>query len=256
MQRNFSKPYYNSHSPTARYYNSDLSIWISVDPLSDKYPNLSPYTYCADNPVRLVDPNGKDIYEFDNYGNYIQCIPFEYDMIRIINGYTREISQSSFYEKGTIFQLEVNVEVNTSNPELQFANIFQVNSIDAAVDIFEFVADNTSVEWAMVQDAGRDGICTYFIGTNRNEKSHTINSMISNRGYSLDGRCVHNHPNGEQLPSEADIKNAQKLEMIHYSIQLETYTSPKKYLPYHGGSSYIDSKGQPQQGKDVKFKHY
>ena len=43
----------------ARYYNSDLSIWISVDPLSDKYPNLSSYTYCADNPVRLVDEDGE-----------------------------------------------------------------------------------------------------------------------------------------------------------------------------------------------------
>ena len=48
------------HFSSARYYNSDLSIWISVDPLSDKYPNLSPYTYCADNPVRLVDPDGRD----------------------------------------------------------------------------------------------------------------------------------------------------------------------------------------------------
>lgn len=43
----------------ARYYSSDLSIWLSVDPMSDKYPSLSPYTYCADNPVGLVDPNGE-----------------------------------------------------------------------------------------------------------------------------------------------------------------------------------------------------
>ena len=46
---------------SARYYNSDLSIWISVDPMVDKYPNLSPYTYCADNPVRLVDWDGREI---------------------------------------------------------------------------------------------------------------------------------------------------------------------------------------------------
>ena len=46
----------------ARYYSSDLSIWLSVDPMSDKYPSLSPYVYCADNPVKLVDPNGEDIF--------------------------------------------------------------------------------------------------------------------------------------------------------------------------------------------------
>ena len=44
----------------ARYYSSDLSIWLSVDPMSDKYPSLSPYTYCANNPVKLVDPNGEE----------------------------------------------------------------------------------------------------------------------------------------------------------------------------------------------------
>ena len=43
----------------SRYYSSDLSIWLSVDPMSDKYPSLSPYTYCANNPVKLVDPNGE-----------------------------------------------------------------------------------------------------------------------------------------------------------------------------------------------------
>ena len=47
---------------TPRYfYHPDLSIWLSVDPLSDKYPNLTPYAYCANNPVVLVDPDGKEI---------------------------------------------------------------------------------------------------------------------------------------------------------------------------------------------------
>ena len=44
----------------ARYYNSDISIWLSVDPLADKYPSMSPYVYCANNPVRLVDPDGRE----------------------------------------------------------------------------------------------------------------------------------------------------------------------------------------------------
>ena len=45
----------------SRYYSSDLSIWLSVDPQASKYPSLSPYVYCADNPIKLVDPNGETI---------------------------------------------------------------------------------------------------------------------------------------------------------------------------------------------------
>jgi hypothetical protein len=30
--------------------------------MSGKYPSLSPYTYCADNSVRLVDPEGEEWY--------------------------------------------------------------------------------------------------------------------------------------------------------------------------------------------------
>ena len=56
----------------SRYYSSDLSIWLSVVPLSAKYASLSPSVYCADNPVKLVDPNGEEIGDFYNsYGVYI-----------------------------------------------------------------------------------------------------------------------------------------------------------------------------------------
>lgn len=44
----------------ARYMDHELmTMWLSVDPMSDKYPNLSPYAYCAWNPVKLVDPDGQ-----------------------------------------------------------------------------------------------------------------------------------------------------------------------------------------------------
>ena len=47
----------------ARYYDPTLSgVFLSVDPMSDKYPSISPYAYCAWNPVKLVDPDGNDWY--------------------------------------------------------------------------------------------------------------------------------------------------------------------------------------------------
>ena len=45
----------------ARYYDPVLSgLFISVDPMADKYPSLSPYAYCACNPINLVDPDGEE----------------------------------------------------------------------------------------------------------------------------------------------------------------------------------------------------
>lgn len=32
--------------------------------MADKYPSISPYAYCVWNPVRLVDPEGRDWYEY------------------------------------------------------------------------------------------------------------------------------------------------------------------------------------------------
>jgi RHS repeat-associated protein len=44
----------------ARYYDSRVSLWLSTDPLQEKYPNVSTYAYCVQNPVKFVDPNGMD----------------------------------------------------------------------------------------------------------------------------------------------------------------------------------------------------
>ncbi len=45
----------------ARYYWAPGGRWWSVDPLWDKYPSLSPYTYAANSPVVLYDPDGQII---------------------------------------------------------------------------------------------------------------------------------------------------------------------------------------------------
>ena len=46
----------------ARYMDHELMTgWLSVDPMADKYPNISPYAYCAWNPMKLVDPDGNEM---------------------------------------------------------------------------------------------------------------------------------------------------------------------------------------------------
>ena len=43
----------------ARQYNPSLRRWMTPDPLSEKYYGVSPYAFCNNNPVNLVDPDGR-----------------------------------------------------------------------------------------------------------------------------------------------------------------------------------------------------
>ena len=56
----------------ARMYNPAIARWTAADPLSEKYYGISPYVYCANNAICLVDPTGKDWYSTtDSEGNIL-----------------------------------------------------------------------------------------------------------------------------------------------------------------------------------------
>jgi RHS repeat-associated protein len=62
----------------ARFYDSDVARFLSLDPHAVKYPNLSDYCYVFNNPLAFVDPDGKD-------------------GIRIINPETKTITIKAIY---------------------------------------------------------------------------------------------------------------------------------------------------------------
>ena len=43
-----------------RLLDTRLGRWMSVDPLFAKYPGISPYNYYMGNPMKLIDPDGRD----------------------------------------------------------------------------------------------------------------------------------------------------------------------------------------------------
>ncbi|AEE49135.1 RHS repeat domain-containing protein [Haliscomenobacter hydrossis] len=45
----------------ARWYDPNIGRWNVIDPHSDRYLNLSGYASMANNPIRIIDPDGKDL---------------------------------------------------------------------------------------------------------------------------------------------------------------------------------------------------
>ncbi|MBR0055609.1 MAG: hypothetical protein IJP65_09975 [Bacteroidales bacterium] len=77
-----------------RHYHPTLSIWLSVDPMSDKYPGVSPYTYCYNSPIRVYDPNGEEgITVSGSPGKHKNKLHF------LINGLNRAIAAKKHFQR-------------------------------------------------------------------------------------------------------------------------------------------------------------
>lgn len=75
----------------ARLYDPSTTRFISVDPMCEKYYSVSPYVYCFNNPIKLIDPNGEEptIYEAAIMAKHVYG-----DKVDLVGGW--EVSKMSF----------------------------------------------------------------------------------------------------------------------------------------------------------------
>jgi RHS repeat-associated protein len=75
---------------SARYYAPPT--FISRDPLFEKYPSISPYAYCANNPIILVDPTGMEL------GDPLKTMRVRRDATYHTFGYVRPYTKSGIHQ--------------------------------------------------------------------------------------------------------------------------------------------------------------
>ena len=127
----------------ARYYSSALPMWMSVDPLAGDYPWISPYAYCAWNPIKYIDPTGMWIEVSPNEdGTYLVV---NGDLNRDKNIYILKNGERSgeilgkMYSQYSFFDEDGNVVKSVIDPNNQSGNNFLNDVYQNTPSIDEYI---------------------------------------------------------------------------------------------------------------------
>jgi len=216
----------------ARYYDPELSIWLSVDPMAHKTPGVSPYAYCVNNPVRLIDPDGRDWIEVDANGRST-ITPMEGNDVLISQktGKRQELSGNG------VFAAARN-EVRDDNGNVISTTLSGMSKSDATAT-FNFMGDNTDVEWGRIEaDNGRGGVDN-FVGTSHDtHREANIARMIYELPEGSVRRYDHSHPldagnkNSGYRPSGNDLNFWDDLNSRHPNSSAGIRFN-RTYTPYY-----------------------
>ena len=183
----------------ARYMDHELmTMWLSVDPMSDKYPNISPYNYCMWNPVKLVDPDGRDVYVLTSDGHLRrsekmtkECEDYKGNDV-IYAQSTGEFSKK--FKEGYLCDMKCGTQSGKKGSYLILGDNRQDN-----VDIFKFCAENAETEFSLMEFKMEDGIRT-LLTTSHHERTPSSEYVSDEYGsaYAKANVCylishIHNH---------------------------------------------------------------
>ncbi|MFA5541083.1 MAG: RHS repeat-associated core domain-containing protein, partial [Bacteroidales bacterium] len=170
---------YNNYG--ARYYYDWASIWLSVDPMSDKYPHLTSYNYCANNPVMLIDPDGEDPKFFAIlrkkgqaiFGNSLSGDPMQigaYTVVPVVNNSNKIIAYNAGRESAN-GEYRTEYQMEPGDLEGFKAN---VDYYEAAANLF-YTNGEPNINYAMLGDAMANGDFSGALGALGNMWGEALN---------------------------------------------------------------------------------
>ncbi len=232
-----------------RLLNHAYPSWHTQDSKLEDYYPLSPYSYCAGNPVRYIDPTGEDLYFFNDNGKLMERIKNEeFDRIAVLN--EKGVEKASLVlDYGTI------ESTKTIDYEDGTIDILKVRGDQNGTDIFEFFADNTSVEFTQIKcgEEGAKGL-NFVVSGHDPEREPGQAYLVRDQlqfGYHV-REHIHNHPSERLNASIEDITAAKGITALlnNYSISFKVYTRKErkgygKYYNYNQNSIYQEYRESP-----------
>ena len=131
----------------ARLY--DRTAWTAIDPMAEKYYDISPYLYCAGNPLVFGDPTGEDYYYLHKDGTITLAYIDDLDKD---NDYLWSLSETEAFGQYLSFRVsDKTILKSLSQVSLKDNYSHSVLSDSSEIiDLFDFIVHNSSKrEWAM-----------------------------------------------------------------------------------------------------------
>ncbi|MFN3801746.1 JAB-like toxin 1 domain-containing protein [Belliella pelovolcani] len=253
----------------ARMYMSDLGKWGVVDPMADQREWVSPYNFVQNNPLSRIDPDGLTDYEINSKGEVVKTIENKKadNFYMVDNDGNRIEGQSITFDYGTVEShrsqsgtYQKRNADGTRSKEVTTIDIFKVRGDDNGTQLFEFFADNTSVEWSQAKtgiegDKGLNFLTIGHIEYTEPGIAALINGQLSG-GYTI-RELNHNHPGGTAVPSGIPGLTGSSGDVSFAKTVTEWY---KKAYPNRSNSPtyniYVTGKGYIPYSKDSKKEDY
>ena len=229
----------------ARYMDHELmTMWLSVDPMADKYPSISPYAYCAWNPVKLVDPDGEDIYRLDVSSGSLKLYQKTKDKTdKIIAGSCIGIGRAKvFKETGSItFSKGIFDGVNGKDYSKNGFTSIGGNQ-EEAIDVAKFISYNTHIEVSGAGFTSKEGIEDAQIfgwsGNTLTTSNNPENYSAPNEGTT--NFHFHTHPENKKADGRYGGGNPSKSDYLHAQKNSSSYGEDNFYIisPQNGVTRY------------------
>ena len=176
----------------ARYLDPAGARWLSVDPMWEDYGGSSPYNYCMSNPVKLIDPDGRDEYEVNPQGYVTKVKESKYHKLFAIDKNGERTKKSiNLSDKSILENLMVDRKdyqgANAHGKESHKGH-YTFSKSSETLKLFAFLSDVSEVEWGMQKY--KDG--TFSIYT-----THHIDAVtpyMGNYAFSNIIFKIHSHP--------------------------------------------------------------
>ena len=120
----------------ARYYEPRLSLWMSTDPLQEKFVDASPYVYCLQNPIIILDYNGADTVFVNPWGTEAKRISSKNNVTFVHNLKAKNIQTKNLSGKSHIGWIEADmpgvINYNEGNIDLSSSKYQKYDYLIAA----------------------------------------------------------------------------------------------------------------------------